>query len=237
VYLSGRIVVVTGAAGILGQAVARACMYSGAGLILLDRAPERLAALFPDLDGSPDHLLLTGIDAASETDAAEVVAQGLVRFGRIDALVATVGGWSGGEAVQNTSMSEWHSMLQVNLFSALAMCRAAIPAMLDAGSGSLVTVGSRSALAGAGGAAAYSAAKAAVLRMTESIAAELRGSGVRANCVLPGTIDTPQNREDQPDADHSRWVAPDAIADVVVFLCSDAARAVTGAAIPVYGQS
>ena len=235
--LSGKTVLITGAAGNLGRAVARACMDAGAGLILTDRAPDRLSGLFSDIGRSADHLLLTGIDAASETDAAEVVAQGLTRFGRIDALVAAVGAWSGGAAVQNTGMGEWHSMLEVNLFTALAMGRAAIPAMLDAGSGSIVTIGSRSSLAGTAGAAAYSAAKAALLRLTESMSADLRGSGVRANCVLPGTIDTPQNREDQPDADHSRWVAPDAIADVVVFLCSNAARAVTGAAIPVYGRS
>ena len=119
----------------------------------------------------------------------------------------------------------------------LVLSQAVVPAMLERGRGKIVHVSARAGLKGGAKAAAYSASKSAVLRLVESMAAELRHSGIHVNCVLPGTIDTPQNRESMPRADHNRWVAPAAIADVYLFLASEAARGVNGAAIPVYGRS
>jgi NAD(P)-dependent dehydrogenase (short-subunit alcohol dehydrogenase family) len=126
-------------------------------------------------------------------------------------------------------------MLNLNARTVFIASSAVIPAMLAQGRGKIISVSSRAALKGGGKSAAYSVSKSAVLRLTESMSAELKGSGINVNCVLPGTIDTPQNREAMPKADTSRWVKPEALADVILFLASDAARAVHGVAVPVYG--
>jgi NAD(P)-dependent dehydrogenase (short-subunit alcohol dehydrogenase family) len=126
-------------------------------------------------------------------------------------------------------------MLDLNARTAFVVSRAVIPGMRERGQGKIIHVASRAALKGSAKAAAYSASKSALIRLTESLAAELKRDGINVNCVLPGTIDTPQNRASMPKADRSRWVAPEAIADVILFLASDAARAIHGAALPVYG--
>jgi NAD(P)-dependent dehydrogenase (short-subunit alcohol dehydrogenase family) len=128
-------------------------------------------------------------------------------------------------------------MFSINLHTALNSCRAVVPHLLRQGGGRIVNVAARAALAGVPTLAAYCASKSALVRLSESLAAELKDQGITVNCVLPGTIDTPQNRRDMPGADFSKWVAPEAIADVILFLASDAARAVSGASIPVYGRS
>ena len=169
----------------------------------------------------------------------------LGRFGRIDVLANAIGGYRAGQPVHETPLDTWDFMLNLNARTAFVLSRAVVPAMLAQGSGKIVHVAARAALrstasfavAGAANAAAYSASKAAMVRLVESLADELRHNQINVNCVLPGTIDTPQNRESMPKADHSRWVPPEAIADVILFLASDAARAVNGAAVPVYGQS
>ena len=163
--------------------------------------------------------------------------QAVARFGRIDVLVNTVGGFRAGTPVHETPLETWDFMFQLNARTAFLASRAVIPHMLQQGQGKLIHVAARAALTGAAKMAAYSVAKSAVVRLTESMAAELRRANIHVNCVLPGTIDTPQNRAAMPAADHSRWVKPEAIADVILFLASDAARAIHGAAIPVYGQS
>jgi NAD(P)-dependent dehydrogenase (short-subunit alcohol dehydrogenase family) len=159
------------------------------------------------------------------------------RFGRIDVLANTVGGYRAGLPVHETPLDTWDFMLNLNARTAFVLSRAVVPHMLARGSGKIVHVAARAALAGAGKAAAYSASKAATLRLVESLAAELRRENINVNCVVPGTIDTPENRQAMPKADHSRWVPPEAIADVILFLASDAAWPVNGAAVPVYGQS
>jgi NAD(P)-dependent dehydrogenase (short-subunit alcohol dehydrogenase family) len=164
-----------------------------------------------------------------------MVAQALERFGRIDVLANTVGGFRAGTPVHETSLEAWDFMLGLNARTALIISRAVVPVMLKQQQGKIIHVASRAALQGRARSAAYSVSKSAVLRLTESMAAELKREGIHVNCVLPGTIDTPQNRQDMPNADFSRWVTPEAIADVVLFLASEAARAIHGAAIPVYG--
>jgi NAD(P)-dependent dehydrogenase (short-subunit alcohol dehydrogenase family) len=234
---SDQIVMVSGASGNLGHAVARAFYEAGANLVLLDRRGDRLAELFPELAGSPKHLLLGSVDATNAESVQGAVQAALDRFGRIDVLANTVGGYRAGTPVHETALETWDFMLNLNARTAFVLSRAVAPSMLAQGSGKIVHVAARAGLDGGAEASAYSASKAAVVRLVESMAAELRHDGINVNCVLPGTIDTPQNRQAMPQADHSRWVSPEAIADVILFLASDAGRAVNGAAVPVYGRS
>jgi NAD(P)-dependent dehydrogenase (short-subunit alcohol dehydrogenase family) len=234
--LTDRVVMVAGAAGNLGQAVAQGFLAAGAKVVLLDRAEGQLEALYPELVDSVAHLLLGGVDAAEADSVEGAVQRAVDRFGRIDVLANTVGGYRAGQPVHETAVENWEFMLTLNARTAFVLSRAVVPVMLGQGGGRIVHVGARAGLAGAGKAAAYSASKAATIRLVESLAAELKQENITVNCVLPATIDTPQNREAMPKADRSRWVAPEAIADVILFLASDAARAVTGAAVPVYGK-
>jgi NAD(P)-dependent dehydrogenase (short-subunit alcohol dehydrogenase family) len=205
--------------------------------VLLDRAADRLPELFPELADSPEHLLLGSVDATDAESVAWAVQGVVERFGRIDVLANTVGGWRGGMQTHETPLETWDFLLNLNARSAFILSQAVVPRMLAQNSGRIVHTAARAGLQGGNKSAAYSASKSAVIRLVESLAAELRNEGITANCVLPGTIDTPQNRKSMPKADYSRWVSPEAIAGVILFLASDAARAVSGAAIPVYGQS
>jgi NAD(P)-dependent dehydrogenase (short-subunit alcohol dehydrogenase family) len=233
---SDRVVMVTGAAGNLGSAVARAFQAAGAKLVLVDRAADRLPRLFPALADSPHHFLATSVDLTNVEAVETMVHETAKRFGRVDVLVNTAGGFRAGTPVHETPLETWDFMLNLNARTVFIASRAVIPHMLQQGSGRIVNVAARAALKGGAKMAAYSLSKSAVVRLTESMAAELKKEGLNVNCVLPGTIDTPQNRQAMPNADHSRWVKPEAIADVIMFLASDAARAVQGAAIPVYGK-
>ncbi len=231
--LSDRVVIVTGAAGNLGSAVARAFRAAGAKLVLVDRTADRLQRLFPDLVDSPDYFLATSVDMTDAGAVEAMVEETVERFGRVDVLVNTVGGFRAGTPVHETSFETWDFLLDLNARTVFTASRAVIPYMLRERNGRIVNVAARAALSGGAKMAVYSLSKSAVMRLTESMAAELKKDGINVNCVLPGTIDTPQNREAMPKADHSRWVEPEAIADVITFLASDAARAVQGAAIPV----
>ena len=233
---SDHVVIVTGAAGNLGRAVAQAFQAAGANLVLVDRAADRLARLFPDLVDAGDHFLATSVDMTDADAVGTVVEETVRRFGRVDVLANTVGGFRAGSPVHETSLEAWDFMLNLNARTAFIVSRATIPYMLQRGSGRIVHVAARAALKGGAKMSVHSVSKSAVLRLTESMAAELKRGGINVNCVIPGTIDTPQNREAMPDANHSRWVTPEAIADVILFLASDGARAVQGAAIPVYGK-
>jgi NAD(P)-dependent dehydrogenase (short-subunit alcohol dehydrogenase family) len=230
-----RIVMVTGAAGNLGGAVARAFQAAGAKLVLVDRRPDRLPRLFPELADSAGHYMATSVDLTDAESVGAMAEEGLRRFGRIDVLVNAAGGYRAGTPVHETPLDTWDFLLNLNARTAFITSSAVVPAMLEQGSGKIINVAARAALKGGGKMAAYSASKSAVMRLTESLSVELKKNGINVNCVLPGTIDTPQNREAMPKADTSRWVQPQALADVILFLASDAARAVHGAAVPVYG--
>jgi NAD(P)-dependent dehydrogenase (short-subunit alcohol dehydrogenase family) len=235
--LSRKVVIVTGSVGNLGMATALALQQVGAKTVLVDRSNERLGENYANLANSPDYLLAGAVDLSKPDSLAQVVKSALDRFGAIDALVNTVGGWRGGKPAHETDLADWDFLFGINLRTTLLCCHAVIPQMLKQGSGKIVNVASRDALTGGAGYSAYSASKSAVLRLTESMAAELKNSNINVNCIMPGTIDTPQNRKAIPNADFSKWVEPAAIADVILFLISDAARAINGAAIPVYGKS
>jgi len=233
--LTDRVVIVTGAAGNLGTAVARAFRSAGAKLVLVDRDPDRLPHLFPDLVGLAGCYLAAPVDLTDEAAVKAMVDETLNRFGRIDVLANVAGGYRGGTPVHETPLATWDFLLNLNARTVYIASSAVIPVMLRQGSGKIVNVAARGALQGAAKLGAYSAAKSAVMRLTEAMAAELKNDGINVNCVMPSTIDTPENRAAMPKADTGRWVQPEALADVILFLASDAARAVHGAAIPVYG--
>ena len=235
--LTQRVILITGAVGNLGLATARAAQKAGAHTVLLDRSLERLNHTYPDLVSSSDHLFLGGVDLSDEASVSAAIEKTIRQFGRIDVLVNTVGAWRGGTPVHQSSLADWTSLFELNVRTTLLTCRAVVPYFIAQRSGRIINVASRAALVGDAGSAAYSVAKSGVLRLTESLSAELKEKGVNVNCVLRSTIDTPQNRAAMPSADPTKWVAPEAIADVIAFLASDAARAIHGIALPVFGLS
>lgn len=232
----GKVVMVTGAAGNLGAALAARFAALGSRLALLDHSAERLERARDELD-LPSSTVLLPSDLTAADSVAAAVEKAVTRLGGIDVLANIAGGFTMGPPLHETPDSDWDLMMELNVRSVFNTCRAVIPHMLRQGSGRIVNVSARAALEGKARMGPYCASKAAVLTLTESLAAEHRLDGINVNCILPGTIDTPQNRAAMPDADHSRWVPAAALADVIVFLASEASRAVTGAAIPVYGQS
>ncbi|HYA36752.1 MAG TPA: SDR family NAD(P)-dependent oxidoreductase [Candidatus Methylomirabilis sp.] len=235
--LNDKVVIITGAAGNLGRAVASRVQAQGGRMVLVERSGEHLKAAYGALKDSAQHWLASGVDMTDANAVSAMVDEAHRRFGRIDGLVNTVGGFRGGKPVHEADLAEWDFMYDINVRTALHACRAVIPYMLKSQSGRIVNVASRNAFQGSPHYAAYSAAKTAVLRLTESLAGELKTRGINVNCIVPGTIDTPQNREAMPRADFSTWVPPEDLAHVVAFLLSDEARSVTGAAVPVYGRS
>ena len=226
-----RTVMITGAAGHLGRAVAAAFHARGARLALVGRDAASLRRGFAE---SSDTLLL-GADLREPAQINAATAQAVERFGRIHALCHIAGGFRMGEAVHETAPATWDFLMDVNARSLVNVAQAVVPHLIEHGGGQIVTVGAAAALHGGASMGAYSASKSAVIRLTESMAAELKERGINVNCVLPSIIDTPDNRAAMPQADPARWVAPEALAEVIVFLCSDAARAIHGAAIPVTG--
>ncbi|HEY0943805.1 MAG TPA: SDR family NAD(P)-dependent oxidoreductase [Opitutaceae bacterium] len=229
------VVVITGATGNLGTAVAHAFQLAGAHTVLVDRATDRLRRQFPDLAESADHLLLDNVDLADETAATRVMAAAVERFGCLDVLVNTIGAWRGGRPTHETPLTDWDFLFEANVRPTLLASRAAVPHFLARHRGCIINIAARSALAATAGSAAYSAAKSAVLRLTEAMSAELKQEGINVNALLPAIIDTPQNRTAMPGGDPAKWVQPDALAEIVLFLASASARPIHGAAIPVYG--
>jgi NAD(P)-dependent dehydrogenase (short-subunit alcohol dehydrogenase family) len=230
-------VLVTGATGNLGNAAARAFYQAGANLVLFARKVERLSELIPELVESRHRYLTLPVDMTDPESVKGAVSKAVENFGGIDVMVNTVGGYHGGRPVHETPLEKWDSMQNLNARTAFIVNQAVIPYMGEKGAGKIINVGARPGLAGKKNLAAYGASKSAVIRLTESLAAELRDSNINVNCILPGTIDTPQNRKAMPKADFSRWVTPEAIAQVILFLASEAASPISGAAIPVYGRS
>jgi len=232
---SSRVVLVAGGTGALGGAVTQAFVDTGATVLVTYRQRKSFDALQKQL--RPGAVPVEGIelDASDEAAVREAVAACLARHGRLDAMVNAIGGWAGGVKLWQQDAAAFDQMIDLNLRATHALLRAVVPAMQARGAGALVNVAAMSGLVPAAGSAVYSAAKAAVLALMTALAEELRGSGVRVNSVLPGTIDTPANRSAMPTADATQWTSPQDIARVIVFLCSDDARAVHGAAIPVRG--
>jgi NAD(P)-dependent dehydrogenase (short-subunit alcohol dehydrogenase family) len=224
-----RTVVLTGAVGNLGRAVAGALAAGGDNLVLLDLKRGALQ------DSDRQMFIATNLLEAQSVQAA--VDKAVQRFKRIDVLCNIAGAFRMGTPVHETSDEDWNFLIDVNVRSLLNTARAVVPVMLKAGGGKIVNIGAFAAQKGVAQMGAYVAAKSAVIRLTEAMAAELRERNINVNCVLPTIIDTPENRAAMPDAEPKRWVAPAALAEVIVFLASDAARAIHGAALPVSGLS
>jgi NAD(P)-dependent dehydrogenase (short-subunit alcohol dehydrogenase family) len=231
---AAQVVVVTGAFGALGSAVARAFARTGARLALID-VSQPSAEMQAEFGASSGHLLLPGADLADVESTRKAMAAIAMRFGGIDVLVNIAGGFRW-EKVSDGDIATWDSLYSMNLRSAVVSSKSALPAMLERGRGRIINIGAGAAGKAGLGMGAYAASKAGVQRFTEALAEELKDQGVTVNAILPGIIDTPRNRVDMPQADSSRWVSPEAIAQVILFLASDAAGAVTGAAIPVNGR-
>jgi len=225
-------VCITGAAGHLWAAVAAWFARQGARLVLLDRDAELLRPRFGHL---PDAVLLPA-DLLDRAAVAAAVADALARVHHIDMLCHLAGGFHMGEPVHETPASAWDFMMDLTARSFIHMAAAVVPPMRAQGRGRIVAVGAAGGLKGGAAVGAYAASKSALMRLVESMSAELRDDGINVNAVLPSIIDTPPNRAAMPDADVSRWVAPEALAEVIGFLASDAARAVHGALVPVLGR-
>jgi NAD(P)-dependent dehydrogenase (short-subunit alcohol dehydrogenase family) len=231
---TGQTVVITGAAGNLGRALADAFSARGANRVLIDRSPEVLARAFGA--GAPA-TMLASTDLLDQGDVNATMQKAIDRFSRIDVLCNIAGGFRMGEPVHETRDATWNFLFDLNARTLLNAVRAVVPAMLKSGGGRIVNVGAFAAQKGAAQMGAYCASKSVVIRLTESMAAELRGRGINVNCVLPTVIDTQENRAAMPDADPRHWVAPEDLAAAIVFLASPAARAIHGAALPVSGLS
>jgi NAD(P)-dependent dehydrogenase (short-subunit alcohol dehydrogenase family) len=229
-----RTVMLTGAAGNLGRAVAAAFAERGANLVLVDRRREQLTQAY---GGESARRLFATVDLLDQAQVDTAVKSARERFGGINVLANIAGGFRMGEAVHETSDANWSFLFDINARTLLHATRAVVPQMIELGGGKIVNIGAHAALKGVAGMGAYCAAKSAVIRLTESMAAELRAKNINVNCVLPTIIDTPENRTAMPKADPALWVAPADLANVIVYLASDEARAIHGAALPVTGLS
>lgn len=232
--IAGRVVLITGAAGTLGRAVAAAFAGAGAKLVLVDIAAKGLEAAFgPESDTK----LPLVVDLADRAAIEAAVGKARSKFGGVQIVCNIAGGFNMGPAIHETTDAFWNGLMDLNAGSVLNVVRAVVPGMLAAGFGKIVNIGAMGGVTGKGNMGAYSASKSVVHRLTESLSAELREKGINVNCVMPSIIDSPANRADMPDADPARWVSPAALADVILFLASDKARAIHGASVPVVGLS
>ena len=227
--MEGKVVLVTGADGGLGKYVTQAFLKAGATVVGTSRKIQ-------PSDFTHTNFTAFQGELSSLAGAKDLVEQVLGRFGRIDVLAHTVGGFAGGKSIVETDDTTFQSMLDLNLNSMFHMLRAAIPALRQTGSGRIIAIGSRAALEPGSGVGAYSASKAAMVSLIKTVALENKDAGLTANVILPGTMDTPANRQSMPTANFSKWVQPGTVADLMVWLGSAAGKDVNGAVIPVYGS-
>ncbi len=225
--MDGKVIVVTGASGALGNVVATSALAQGARVAGVDHAASHVAA-------TPNRIELGGVDLTDAAQATKAIDAAASHFGRLDALINIAGGFAF-EAIAEGDPKTWQRMYALNVLTALNASRSAIPHLAASGAGRIVNVGALGALQAGSGMGAYAASKAGVHRLTEALAAEWKGK-ITVNAVLPSIIDTAANRASMPNADFAKWVRPEELANVILFLASDAASAVTGALLPVSGR-
>ncbi len=233
---SSNFALIAGGTGGLGRAVSLAFLQEGANVIVTYRKTEEFSAL---KDAAGQHAsLLEGyeVDVTDESAVRRLTEKVLAEHGRLDILVNAVGAYAGGPKLWEIEPSIFETMLALNLRSGYVLSRAVVPLMLRQKGGSIVNVASKAAFDHAAGAAAYAASKAGALAMMDSLAEDLRGTGVRVNSILPSIIDTEANRSAMPKTDFAKWPKPEDIAKVILFLCSNDARVIHGASLPVYGS-
>ncbi len=227
--LSGKIALVTGANGGLGTHVTRALLGCGATVVGLSPNIQQSAFDHPSFTAWPTKIF-------SGDSAKKAIAGIIAKFGKLDILAHLVGGFAGGKSIAETDDATFQRMFDMNLNSAFYLLRATIPHMRQAGSGRIIAIGSRAAEDPGPGVGAYSASKAALVSLIRTVAAENKNSGITANVLLPGTMDTPANRRDMPKADFATWIQPDSVASLITWLAGDSGKDVNGAVIPVYGS-
>ena len=232
-----RVVLVAGGTGGLGRAVSLAFLEEGVRVVVTYRKQEELDTLKKLAAANGFHLEGYDVDVTDEADVSKLVEGIVVRHGRLDAMVNTVGGYAGGVKLWELDTKVFDQMLALNLRAGYALSRAAVRVMLKQGSGAIVNVAAKAAIDHGAGAAAYAASKAAAVAMIDSLGEDLKRTGIRVNSVLPSIIDTEANRKAMPKADFSKWPKPEDIAHVIVFLCGEGAKVIHGAAVPVFGNS
>ena len=236
--LSDQVVLVAGGTGGLGRAVSLVFLAEGARVVVTYRNQDEFASLQTLAGPAVSRLEGHRVDVTDEAAVGTLIADLLSKYGRLDAMVNTVGGYAGGVKLWELETRVFDQMLSLNLRAGYALARAAIVPMLKQQHGAIVNVAAKAALDHGAGASAYAASKAAALAMIDSLAADVKGTGVRVNSILPSIIDTEVNRRAMPwHANFATWPKPEDIARVILFLCSDDARVIHGAAIPVYGDS
>lgn len=237
VDLAGKVAVVTGGAGNLGRAVVESFFRSGARVAVVDRDADRARQAFAGVVPEGDHCMMVAADLLDEASVSRMVAAVVERFGSIDILANLAGGFASAGPVQDAGQPDFDHMFNLNARTVFIVSRAVIPVMLQQGRGKIVNVGAKAALSGSANSGLFVASKMAVIRLTESMSADLKNKGINVNVVLPSTIDTPANRQDMPKADPAKWVTAASLANVILFLASDASDDINGASIPVYGRS
>ena len=235
--IAGKVVLVAGGTGGLGRAVSLAFLEEGAKVAVTYRDKEEFAALESAAGATGSSLEGHEVDVTDEAGVGQLVDSIVAQHGKLDAMVNTVGGYVGGVKLWELDTKIFDTMLALNLRAGYALSRAAIAPMLKQKAGAIVNVAAKAAFDHAAGASAYAASKAAAVAMIDCLAADAKGTGVRVNTILPSIIDTAANRNAMPDADFAKWPKPEGIAKVILFLCSDDAKVIHGAAIPVYGES
>jgi NAD(P)-dependent dehydrogenase (short-subunit alcohol dehydrogenase family) len=232
-----KVVLVAGGTGGLGRSVSLAFVEAGAKVAVTYRKAEEFAALLEGAGAKASAIEGHQVDVTDESAVSQMVDGIVAKHGRLDAMVNTVGGYAGGTKLWDLETKVLQQMLQLNLLAGYSLSRAALKPMLAQKHGAIVNVAAKAAVDHGAGAGAYAASKAAAVAMMNSLAGDVKGTGVRVNSILPSIIDTATNRKAMPDADFAVWPKPEDIANVVLFLCSDEARVIHGAAIPVYGDS
>lgn len=237
ITFSGRVALVAGGTGGLGRAVSLAFLAEGAKVVVTYRNQDEFTSLQNSAGPAVSRLEGHRVDVTVEAAVGQLIEEVLSKHDRLDAMVNTVGSYAGGVKLWELETRVFDQMLSLNLRAGYALARAAVVPMLKQKHGAIVNVAAKAAFDHAAGASAYAASKAAALAMIDSLAADVKGSGVRVNSVLPSIIDTEVNRKAMPNSDFAAWPKPEDIARVILFLCSDDARVIHGAAIPVYGDS
>jgi NAD(P)-dependent dehydrogenase (short-subunit alcohol dehydrogenase family) len=236
--LVGKVIVVTGASGFVGQGVVGALVQAGAAIALVDRNAERLAQIINDIGDDTERYKAFPADLNDPAEVDKLLNHIIDHFATIDGLVHTVGGYMAGDSVHDAGLDVWDKMMNLNARIVYLVCGRVAKFMVDNGTpGSISIVLARAGAKGSKGHAAYTASKAAATRIMESMAAELRDHGIRVNGVSPSIVDTPPNRQAMPDADFDKWVKPEQIGDLMAFLASDAASAITGTNIEISARS
>lgn len=233
--LRGSIAIVSGAAGALGSVVADRLLTAGASLALPLRAPDDEHRLPPSLRSAPDRVLTPIVSLTEESSVRACVDAVTARWGSVDILVNLAGGYAGGKTIDEMSLEEWEGMIGTNLTTAFLLTRQVLPSMKAHRRGRILSIAAMPAVTSGAGRGAYAVAKRGVITLTETVAEEVKGMGITANAIAPSIIHTAANVAAMPDADHRLWVTPQEIAELILFLCSESARSITGNVIRIFG--